>query len=99
MEFERPGIIRPPSEHASYFLPLTSGCSNNTCTFCGYYGSKLRMREVDDIKKEIDAMVLYVQHASTSQPFRILYMLCCKAGSRGECFFRTAMLWFTPSPN
>ena len=62
MEFERPGIIRPPSEHASYFLPLTSGCSNNTCTFCGYYGSKLRMREVDDIKKEIDAMVLYVQH-------------------------------------
>ena len=62
MEFERPGIIRPPSEHASYFLPLTSGCSNNTCTFCGYYGSKLRMREVDDIKKEIDAIVLYVQH-------------------------------------
>jgi len=62
MGFERPGIIRPPSEHASYFLPLTSGCSNNTCTFCGYYGSKLRMREVDDIKKEIDAMVLYVQH-------------------------------------
>lgn len=61
MEFERPEIIRPPSEHASYFLPLTSGCSNNTCTFCGYYGSKLRMREVDDIKKEIDAMVLYVQ--------------------------------------
>jgi len=62
MEFERPEIIRPPSEHASYFLPLTSGCSNNTCAFCGYYGSKLKMRGVDDVKKEIDAMALYVQH-------------------------------------
>lgn len=61
MEFERPGIIRPPSEHASYFLPLTSGCSNNTCTFCGYCGSKLKMREVDDVKREIDAMALYIQ--------------------------------------
>ena len=62
MEFERPQIIRPPSERESYFLPLTSGCSNNTCTFCGYYGSKLRMREVDDIKKEIDAMALYIRN-------------------------------------
>ena len=62
MEFERPGIIRPPSEHASYFLPLTRGCSNNTCTFCGYYCSRLGMREVDDVKEEIDAMALYLQH-------------------------------------
>ena len=62
MEFERPGIIRPPSEHVSYFLPLTRGCSNNTCTFCGYYGSRLGMREVDDVKEEIDAMALYLQH-------------------------------------
>ncbi len=63
MEFERPDIIRPPSEHASYFLPVTAGCSNNTCTFCSrYYGSKLRMREIDDIKKEIDAMVMYTAH-------------------------------------
>lgn len=62
MDFERPEVIRPPSERESYFLPLTSGCSNNTCTFCGYYGSKLRLREVDDIKKEIDAMALYIRH-------------------------------------
>ena len=62
MEFERPEIIRPPSEHASYYLPLTSGCSNNSCSFCGYHGCKLMMREVDDVKKEIDAMVLYMQH-------------------------------------
>jgi len=62
MEFERPHIIRPPSEHDSYFLPLTSGCSNNTCTFCGYYGSRLRMRDVEEVKKEIDAVALYLQH-------------------------------------
>ncbi len=59
MSFRRPGIIRPPSEWKSYFLPLTAGCSNNTCTFCGYYGSKLQMREVDEVKGEIDALALF----------------------------------------
>lgn len=59
MEFQRPEIIRPPSEHASYFLPLTSGCSNSSCTFCNYCGSKLQIRDVDEVKKEIDAMALY----------------------------------------
>jgi len=59
MSFSRPDIIRPPSEWKSYFLPLTSGCSNNTCIFCGYYGSKLQIRDVDDIKSEIDAVALF----------------------------------------
>ena len=58
MSFRRPDIIRPPSEWRSYFLPLTSGCSNNTCTFCGYYGSKLQIRDVADVKGEIDALTL-----------------------------------------
>ncbi len=62
MPFERPDIIRPPSEHASYFLPLTSGCSNNTCAFCAYYGSKLQVRDIEDVKKEIDALGLYIKH-------------------------------------
>lgn len=56
MPFERPDIIRPPSEGRSYFLPVTSGCSNNTCAFCNFYGSKLRLRAVDDIKLEIEAL-------------------------------------------
>jgi radical SAM superfamily enzyme YgiQ (UPF0313 family) len=60
--FERPGIFRPPSERLSYFLPLTRGCSNNTCTFCGLYGTSLRMRELDDVKREIDALALYVRN-------------------------------------
>lgn len=59
MPFRRPEIIRPPSEWKSYFLPLTSGCSNNRCTFCNYYGSKLQIRELDDVKKEIDALTLH----------------------------------------
>ena len=61
MSFRRPDIIRPPSEWKSYFLPITNGCSNNTCTFCGYYGSKLQIRDVDDIKSEIDALALFTR--------------------------------------
>jgi len=59
MRFERPDIIRPPSEWRSYFLPLTRGCSNNTCTFCNYYGTRLQIRESDDVKREIDALAAY----------------------------------------
>ena len=62
MRFERPDIIRPPSEWKSYFLPLTSGCSNNTCTFCSWHGSKLLIREIDEVKEEIDALALYLQN-------------------------------------
>jgi len=61
MSFNRPDIIRPPSEWKSYFLPLTGGCSNNTCTFCGYYRSKLQIRDVADVKSEIDALALFIQ--------------------------------------
>jgi radical SAM superfamily enzyme YgiQ (UPF0313 family) len=61
MSFSRPDIIRPPSEWKSYFLPLTRGCSNNTCTFCGYYGSKLQIRDVDNVKSEIDALALFTR--------------------------------------
>ena len=55
-------IIRPPSEWKSYFLPLTSGCSNNTCTFCGYFGTKLQIRESEEIRKEIDALAALVSY-------------------------------------
>ncbi len=61
MSFSRPNIVRPPSEWKSYFLPLTSGCSNNTCTFCAYYGSKLQIRDVADVKGEIDAVALFTR--------------------------------------
>ena len=61
LPFRRPDIIRPPSERLSYFLPLTSGCSNASCGFCQYYGSKLHIRPLEDVKREIDALSLYVK--------------------------------------
>jgi len=60
MIFERPEIIRPPSEHASYYLPLTSGCSNNTCAFCAYSFTNLGVRDLQDVRGEIDAMSIYM---------------------------------------
>jgi len=62
MAFIRPEILRPPSEHASYYLPLTAGCSNNSCTFCAYSFTNLSLRDLEDVKQEIDAMSLYVNH-------------------------------------
>jgi len=48
-------IIRPPSEASSYLLPVTIGCSHNECTFCGTYpGVKFRIRNLEDIKRDID---------------------------------------------
>lgn len=76
MAFERPEIIRPPSEHDSYYLPLTSGCSNNSCTFCAFSFTNLGIRDIEDIKKEIDAVSLYVNHniRVPGQP-DIIYMI------------------------
>jgi radical SAM superfamily enzyme YgiQ (UPF0313 family) len=59
MTFLRPEIIRPPSEWRSYYLPLTAGCSNNTCTFCNFWGLKLQVRDIEEVKQEIDALALY----------------------------------------
>ncbi len=48
-------IIRPPSEANSFLLPVTIGCSHNKCTFCGTYpGVKFRIRQLEDIKQDID---------------------------------------------
>jgi len=48
-------IIRPPSEARSLLFPITLGCSNNTCTFCGTYkGIKFQIRGIGEIKADID---------------------------------------------
>jgi radical SAM superfamily enzyme YgiQ (UPF0313 family) len=60
MSFKRPDIVRPPHEGDSYFLPVTYGCSNSTCTFCNYfYGHRLNIRDIAEVKAEIDALCLY----------------------------------------
>ena len=74
--FIRPDIIRPPSEWRSYYLPLTAGCSNNTCTFCNFYGLKLQIRDKAEVKAEIDALARFSQSGivASGQP-KIVYAL------------------------
>ncbi|MGD9116302.1 MAG: radical SAM protein [Dehalococcoidia bacterium] len=49
--------VRPPSEANSFLLPVTFGCSHNTCTFCGTYSDvKFRIRPFEDIQRDIDAV-------------------------------------------
>lgn len=43
-------------------MPLTSGCSNHTCTFCNYYGSRLRLRDLEEVKQEIDALYMFKRY-------------------------------------
>lgn len=50
-------VIRPPSEANSLLLPVTVGCSHNTCTFCGtFYDFKFGVRRIEDIRQDIDSV-------------------------------------------
>ena len=84
MQFERPDIIRPPSEWRDYFLPLTRGCSNNTCTFCNRWGEKLQMRDIEEVKREIDALALYMNNGLTLPEMpRIVYAVAREWDGKG----------------
>jgi len=53
------GVYRPPSEggSASLLVRFTRNCPWNHCTFCGMYkNEKFQLRDVAEIKKDIDAM-------------------------------------------
>jgi len=67
MEYE--GIvIRPPSEAESLILQVTLGCSHNRCTFCPTYkGRRFRIKDLADIKAEID-------EAASYGPFRKVFL-------------------------
>ncbi|EJU23974.1 radical SAM domain protein [Peptoanaerobacter stomatis] len=46
-------VYRPPSEAYSLIVQVTTGCSQNTCTFCAMYkDAKFKIRKVDDIKED-----------------------------------------------
>lgn len=82
MTFRRPPIFRPPSEARSYFLPLTSGCSNNSCTFCRYHGSKLQIRDLEEVKREIDALQMAVKGVYLPNTDPIIYELAPQLASK-----------------
>ncbi|MDD5687710.1 MAG: radical SAM protein [Elusimicrobia bacterium] len=47
--------IRPPAERDSFLLPVTTGCSANTCSFCGaYQGMPFSILEYPEIESEIE---------------------------------------------
>lgn len=47
-------IIRPPSEADSFLLQVTTGCSSDTCAFCGAYtGKPFRTKNIDEIYEDI----------------------------------------------
>ena len=51
-------FFRPPSEHRSFILQATVGCSHNGCTYCAMYrkkSQKFRVRSMDEIRGIIDA--------------------------------------------
>ncbi|MCJ7771678.1 MAG: radical SAM protein, partial [Desulfobacterales bacterium] len=56
------GPIRPPSEAYSLLIRITRNCPWNHCTFCPVYkGEKFSIREVKDIKKDIDTVAKFVE--------------------------------------
>ncbi|NLG33509.1 MAG: radical SAM protein, partial [Syntrophomonadaceae bacterium] len=53
-------IYRPPSEAYSLLIQATIGCPHNKCTFCGMYkNTRFRIRNVEDIKQDLDAARSY----------------------------------------
>ena len=50
-------FFRPPSEHKSFILQATIGCSHNACTYCAMYRKeeqKFRVRSIQEIREIID---------------------------------------------
>ena len=53
------GVIRPPSEASSLLVRVTRNCPWNQCVFCpAYKGAKFSKRTVEEVKSDIDAMVV-----------------------------------------
>lgn len=47
-------VYRPPSEAYSLIVQVTTGCSQNTCTFCAMYkDAKFRIKSLKDTKEDL----------------------------------------------
>lgn len=56
-------IFRPPVEHNSILLQVTTGCSHNKCTFCGMFKDKsFSIKEMEIIEKDLDYAACHFPH-------------------------------------
>jgi radical SAM superfamily enzyme YgiQ (UPF0313 family) len=63
-------IIRPPAEADSFLLQVTTGCSANTCSFCGAYRHKpFAVKRDDEIRHDIR------QHAKRHPATRRVFLM------------------------
>ncbi len=71
IKYDEP-IFRPPSESQSLLIQLTLGCSNNRCTYCAMYSTKKFMiRDIAQIKLEIDIVKQMYHQAGSSGPGKV----------------------------
>ena len=50
-------LYRPPAEADNIIIQATYGCSYNNCSFCSMYvDKKFKVREIEDVYKEIDIL-------------------------------------------
>ncbi|MFC1478771.1 radical SAM protein [Candidatus Margulisiibacteriota bacterium] len=62
--------IRPPAEAYSFLLQVTTGCSANTCTFCGAYkGKEFRIKDYSEIYSDI------AEHAAMFPDTRRVFLM------------------------
>jgi radical SAM superfamily enzyme YgiQ (UPF0313 family) len=56
-------VMRPPSEHDSILLQVTTGCSHNRCSFCGAYRAKrFTIKDEAVIAKDLAHAARYCRH-------------------------------------
>ena len=60
-------IYRPPVEAGTFLVPVTEGCTHNTCTFCSMYKDiPFRMLTLDEIREYLDETAgVYKKHAAS----------------------------------
>ena len=64
LEYDYP-LFRPPAEANNLIIQVTLGCSYNNCSFCSMYKSKnYKVRDLDDVYKDIDILALTYPNAN-----------------------------------
>jgi len=54
-------IYRPPLEASTFLVPITEGCTHNSCTFCNMYrDAPFRMLPLDDVEAYLREMAAHL---------------------------------------